>query len=107
MKQMRRAVSLVLALMMLVSMFSINMIAANAEEAKPPLLGDVNSDGVVNIFDASAIQKSLAKKAGYINYKAIEDAGETDRIEFRIADVHKDGHITIFDASRYCFRYSI
>ena len=99
MKQMRRAVSIALVLTMILSMFTINFMTANAADTAAPLLGDVDGDGKITIFDASAIQKSVAGIAGSINYRAMEEAGETDRIEHIIADVDKDGKITIFDAS--------
>ena len=99
MKQMRRAVSIALVLTMILSMFSINFITANAADTTAPLLGDVDGDNNITVFDASAIQKSVSHMAGAVNYDAMEQAGQTDRIEFKIADVDGDGHVTIFDAS--------
>ena len=103
MKQMRRAVSIALVLTMILSMFSINFITANAAgpdfDPAAPLLGDADMDGRVTIYDASYLQKSLAHMSGYPNYQAIEAAGETDRVEHKVADVDKDGKITIYDVS--------
>lgn len=59
------------------------------------LLGDVDLDEKVDIFDASSIQKSIAGMAGYHNYSKL---AKTD-IDFRIADVDKDGKVDVFDAS--------
>ena len=59
------------------------------------ILGDVDSNGRVDIFDASAIQKSLAGMANYPKY----DAMDTSDISFKIADVDKSGQVDIFDAS--------
>lgn len=50
------------------------------------LLGDVDGDGFVNIFDASAIQKRIANAA-------------VSTFNVQAADVDGDGEITIFDAS--------
>ena len=59
------------------------------------LLGDVDLDGKVDVFDASSIQKSIAGTSGYPNY----DKLKKDSVTFRIADVDKDGKVDIFDAS--------
>ena len=64
--------------------------------------GDVDGDGDVTIFDASSIQKSLARYDGYPNYE------DKTSPEFRVADVDSDGDITIFDASliqKYLAKY--
>ena len=59
------------------------------------LLGDVDGDGKVDIFDAASIQKSLAGKTGYVNYKTLS----ADDLQFRIADVDGDGKVDIYDVS--------
>ena len=59
------------------------------------LLGDVDLDEKVDIFDASSIQKSIAGMAGYVNYNNLT----VDTVDFRIADVDKDGKVDVFDAS--------
>ncbi len=51
------------------------------------LLGDVNDDGLVNVTDATLVQKHLAKITTF-----------TDDMEVR-ADVNKDGVVNINDAS--------
>lgn len=56
------------------------------DKAPGALLGDVDGDGVVNIFDASAIQKHIAS----MPVPSFND---------QAADVDGDGVITIFDAS--------
>ena len=59
------------------------------------LLGDTDSDGKVDIFDASYIQKALAGTTGYPNYA---DLASTDQAK-KLADIDKDGKVDIFDAS--------
>ena len=59
------------------------------------LLGDVDGDGKVDIFDSSAIQKSLSGMSGYERY----DAMDRSSAAFRVADIDGDGKVDIFDAS--------
>ena len=60
----------------------------NVPETKPGVLkGDVNGDGIVNIMDATYIQKYLA---GYDDAKYID---------MNVADMDGDGKITIVDAT--------
>ena len=91
MKQFKRIISLVIAMTMLVSMVSVGIVNAVAETATY-ILGDVNGDGRVNVFDATSVQMTLAEKPGY------EIAEGT--IEFATADVNKDGRLNIFDVTR-------
>ena len=51
------------------------------------LIGDVNMDGSVDVFDAVEVQKYAAEKA------VLND------LQLRIADVNKDGNVDILDAS--------
>ena len=95
MKQMKRVVSITLALTMILSMFSINFISASAADTTAPLLGDVDRDGRITIYDAAKIQRSLAKFPGELNYNEMD----SERIEFKIADVDGDKKITIYDVS--------
>ena len=106
MRHLKKAVSLVLAVMMIVTMFSVNIASFSAADANAskygdaaPKYGDVDRNGRVGIMDASYIQKSLAKFGGYIDYKAMYEAGQTDAIEYKIADVDKSGRVAIMDAS--------
>ena len=64
-------------------------------EGTAALLGDVDGDGKVDIFDVSAIQKSLAGKTGYVNYNTLA----ADDLRLKIADVDRDGKVDIFDVS--------
>ncbi len=99
MKQMKRILSFVLALTMLVSMFSVAVFSTSAEETTY-VLGDADMDGIVNIFDVTYIQRSLAKHEGY----EIEEG----TIEFAAADADGDGIINIFDVTyiqRYLAKY--
>lgn len=59
------------------------------------ILGDVDGDGKVDVFDASSIQKSIAGMSGYPNYNTMDKSDP----KFRIADVDKDGKVDVFDAS--------
>ena len=63
--------------------------------ASGKLLGDVDGDKKVDIFDASSIQKSIAGMSGYPNYNTLDK----NSVDFKIADVDKDGKVDIFDAS--------
>ena len=58
-------------------------------------LGDVDGDGKVDIFDASAIQKSIAGMSGYVSYNTMDKSDP----RFMVADVDGDGKVDIFDAS--------
>ena len=58
-------------------------------------IGDVDCDGKVDIFDASAIQKSIAGAAGYPNYAKMSKGD----IRFLIVDIDDNGVVDIFDAS--------
>lgn len=57
------------------------------------IIGDVNSDGIVDIFDAALLQRYCTKLA------------TEDELHLCVADVNADGLIDIFDAAmiqRYC-----
>ncbi len=54
---------------------------------KTKLIGDVNDDGIVNIFDATEIQRYNAQYRDFDNW------------EMEIADVNFDGIINVFDAT--------
>ena len=69
--------------------------ASNDTPAEIYILGDTDGNGKVDIFDASAIQKSLAGSAGYPKYS---EMSKTD-ISFKVADVDGNGTVDIFDAS--------
>ena len=51
-----------------------------------PKIGDANGDGVVDIFDATDIQKFAAEKIIF-----------TDE-QFELADINKDGYVDVMDA---------
>ena len=59
------------------------------------LLGDVDLDEKIDIFDASSIQKSIAGTEGYPRYREMTQ----NDIDMRIADVDRDGKVDIFDVS--------
>ena len=59
------------------------------------LLGDVDGDGKIDIFDVSSIQKSIAGAEGYVKYGSLDPNDPA----FRIADVDGNGIVNIFDAS--------
>ena len=56
------------------------------------ILGDYDGNGKVDIFDATALQRKIARVPGSGNF------------EFVCGDVDGDGHITIFDVT-YIMRY--
>lgn len=59
------------------------------------LLGDVDLDEKVDVYDASSIQKSIAGTDGYLNYSKLKKGD----INLKIADTDKDGKVDIFDAA--------
>ena len=79
MKQMKRILSFVLALTMLVSMFSVAVFSSSAEETTY-VLGDADMSGKVNVFDATEIQLHCAEYDGHIieegtvQYAAADDS---------------------------------
>ncbi len=101
MKQFKRIISFVIALTMLVSMFSVGIVNASAE-TQTYILGDVNQDGAVNVMDATLIQRFSASLPG----SDIEEG----TIEFAAADVNYDGKVTVMDATiiqRYAAMYDV
>ena len=63
---------------------------------KTILKGDANQDGVVNIIDATYLQKHI------VGYKNSDDSvliDETNRQLFDTIDMNKDGKLTIVDAT--------
>lgn len=62
-----------------------------AFEEIPPLIGDVNNDGVVDVKDAVYVQRC-------VNFEEKYDI-PSDTLIFRRADVNYDGKINIIDAS--------
>ena len=59
------------------------------------LLGDADGNGVVNVFDASYVQKGLTGTAGYPDYSTMDKSD----IAYRAADVDGNGIVNIFDAA--------
>ncbi len=101
MKQFKRIISFVIALTMLVSMFSVGIVNASAE-TQTYILGDANQDGTVNVMDATLIQRFSASLPG----SDIEEG----TIEFAAADVNYDGKVTVMDATiiqRYAAMYDV
>ena len=77
--------------------FEVTELAASVTIKLAPkctkIIGDVNWDGVVDIFDAALLQRYCAKLVG-----------ESD-LHMCVADVNDDGVVDIFDAAmiqRYC-----
>ena len=58
-------------------------------------LGDADKNGVVNVFDASYVQKGLTGTSGYPEYSKLDKSD----IEYRVADVDGSGAVNIFDAA--------
>lgn len=67
--------------------FAVTNIEAIYEQGEQGVLGDADGDGIVNVKDASAIQKAVAKIV------------EFSEAQILCADVDKDGKITVKDAS--------
>lgn len=65
------------------------------EPASKGIKGDVDGDGKVDVFDASAIQKGLAGAEGFAKYSELEK----DDPAFLAADVDGNGTVDVFDAS--------
>ena len=57
---MKKILSIILTLVMLTSVCAVSFVSADA--ALPPLyMGDLNKDGLVDILDATTIQRFVAK----------------------------------------------
>ena len=59
------------------------------------ILGDADGNGIVNIFDASYIQKALTGTNGYPDYSVLNK----NDIAYRAADADGNGIVNIFDAA--------
>ncbi|MGN0488829.1 MAG: dockerin type I domain-containing protein, partial [Ruminococcus sp.] len=91
-KSFKKALSLVLALAMIMSMACITNITASAE-TNQYMLGDVNMDGLVNVNDATTIQRFAA---------SLITLSDNQRY---LADVNGDGLVNVNDAT-YVQRYA-
>ena len=95
MQRTKRAVSLLLSFMLVLSCFtclaSVTAFAAGGEDPAPAafVYGDVDGDGVVRINDATALQRHLAEQEGFVLEKGTD--------AFKAADVNGDGEITVED----------
>ncbi|MBR2714790.1 MAG: dockerin type I repeat-containing protein, partial [Ruminococcus sp.] len=101
MKQFKRIISFVIAMTMIMSMFSIT-IASTSAATKTYILGDANQDGKVDVMDATYIQRYSALMSG----SDIEDGS----IQFAAADVNYDGKVSVMDATiiqRYVALYDV
>lgn len=64
----------------------------------PPVkIGDVDGDGILNIKDATYIQKHVA---GYTNDDGTPLIDASDSRQFKIADVNEDNKIDVLDATQ-------
>ena len=70
-------------------------IFAKWEKKATRLLGDADGNGVVNVFDASYVQKGLTGTAGYPDYAAVDRRD----IGYRASDADGNGVVNIFDAA--------
>ena len=97
MQRTKRAVSLLLSFLLVLScctcLASVTAFAADGDTPSSSgfLYGDVDGDGVVKINDATAIQRHLAEKEGFILEKGTD--------AFKAADVDGDGEITVNDVT--------
>ena len=93
----KKCLCLVLALVLMIGISMVTVFADTESEidgtetvdtaAETIILGDVNTDGGVDIFDVTHIQCYVAKMTG------------EDDIELKAADVDADNDVTIFDAT--------
>ena len=69
--------------------YTVNLSGENLiQNAEIYLLGDVNMDGKISIFDATEIQMSLA------------GISTLDEYQTKLADVIQDSNVSIFDATQ-------
>ena len=59
------------------------------------LLGDADSNGVVNVFDASYILKALTGTNGYPDFSKLDKSD----IIYRVSDIDGNGNVNVFDAA--------
>ena len=85
-RTMRKALSFVLALTLLMSMAGISQIGASAA-SQSYMLGDVNRDGGVDVRDATEIQRYVAKVV------------ELDEVQLYLADVDGNAGVDVRDAT--------
>ena len=88
---MKKSISLLLSVIMILSLFTAvtfgsNAESADAETARTVLCGDADSDGVITIIDATAIQRHLDDMA-------------TESFDKDAADADGDKDVTILDAT--------
>ena len=77
----------VIALICAVPFSAVTPIAVTADPDGAPLLGDANSDGVVDSVDATFIQRRIAEMP------------LPSAFDINLADADEDGYITVFDAT--------
>ena len=81
-------ISILLAVVMVASMFSVLPISASADSVDSgSLLGDVDGDGAVDVVDATLIQRYIAEMI------------ELNAGQLKAADVDGDGEVTVLDAT--------
>lgn len=84
----KKLTSLLLAVILIVGVFTAVPISAGAEETvAPTVLGDVDGDGEVTILDATMIRRYEVQLGALSNQQQLA------------ADVDGDGEITILDAT--------
>lgn len=81
---MKKAVSLLLSLVILMGFAAV---PAAAQDNQPPIVGDVDGDQTVTIFDATFLQRHLLGIELPFTYNALT------------ADADEDGDVTIIDAT--------
>ena len=93
MQRTKKAICLLLSLLLALSCFtclaSVTAFAADGDTSI--VYGDVDGDGVVKINDATAIQRHIAEKEGFI----LEPGSDA----FKRADVDGDGALTVQDVT--------
>ena len=87
-KTMKKALSLVLVLTMLMSMACISGLSASAATGDQLILGDVNRDGQIDVRDATAVQRFIVHSETF------------DDVQEYLADVDGRVGIDVRDATQ-------
>lgn len=82
-----KAKKILVGMLAVITAFSSGSIVAAVEAKSNIVVGDVNSDGVIDVYDVTYIQQTLA-----------EIIPQTDEF-LTLADVYRDGRVNIIDAT--------
>ena len=88
MKLIKKSVIVLLSILTAAQAFTFCAAAIESDTNNSSIVGDVDGDGVVNIVDATLIQKYVAQLIG------------SDRINLTAADINLDESLTVDDATK-------